>query len=133
MCSEVGGWCTKETDSMVALYWISGKGNYKQFVSYRVAQINAKDYIQWGQVSSSENPADLGSGENQSKGPGLPDYIYNTGPDWLSKPEMWPAPVQTRPSKETEAEAKLVKEVFSVAVEQEDSLHHVLQKHGFCG
>ena len=44
---------------------------------------------------------------------------------------MWPAPVQTNPSKETEAEAKLVKEIISVAVEQEDSLHQVLQKHGF--
>ena len=30
------------------------------------------------------------------------------GPNWLSKPEMWPAVVQTKPSKETEAEAKLV-------------------------
>ena len=45
---SVYGW----TDSMVALHWISGKGNYKQFVSNRVAQINAKGYIQWGHVSS---------------------------------------------------------------------------------
>lgn len=36
-----------------------------------------------------------------------------------------------RPSKETEAEAELVKEVFVVAVEQEDGLHQVLQKQGF--
>ena len=44
---------------------------------------------------------------------------------------MWPAPVQTEPNKVTVTEAKLVKEIFSVAVEQEDSLEQILQKHGF--
>ena len=44
---SVYGW----TDSIVALHWIAGKGNYKQLVSNRVAQINAKDYIQWSHVS----------------------------------------------------------------------------------
>ena len=38
---SVYGW----TDSMVALHWISGQGNYKQFVANSVAQINAKDFI----------------------------------------------------------------------------------------
>ena len=44
---------------------------------------------------------------------------------------MWPASVQIGPSKESKAEAKLVKEVVSVAVETEDSFHQVLLKHGF--
>ena len=44
---------------------------------------------------------------------------------------MWPVVVQTKPSKETEAEAKLVKEVFAGATEIEDTLHQVLEKHGF--
>ena len=43
--------------------------------------------------------------------------LWLNGPDWLYKPETWPASVHTGPSKETEAEAKLVKEVVSVAVE----------------
>ena len=34
------------------------------------------------------------------------------GQNWLSKPEMCPVVVQTESSKETEVEAKLVKEVF---------------------
>ena len=113
---------------MVALHWIAGKGNYKQLVSNRVAQINAKDYIQWSHVSSGQNPADVGSRGNQFKE--LPER-WLKGPEWLTKPEKWPAPVQTEPNKETEAEAKLVREVFSVAVEQEDSLEQILQKHGF--
>ena len=41
--------------------------------------------------------------------------IWLKGPNWLSKPEKWPAVVQTKPSKGTEAEAKLVKEVFAGA------------------
>ena len=49
----VHGW----TDSAVALHWIAGKGNCKQFVLNRVAQIDAKDYIQRGHVSSSQKPA----------------------------------------------------------------------------
>ena len=121
---SVHGW----TDSMVALYWMAGKGNYKQFVASRVKQIKAKTYIRWGHVSSGQNPADLGSRGNQSKELLEP---WLKGPHWLSKPEMWPASVQTGPTKETEAEAKLVKEVFSVAVETKDSVHQVLQKQGF--
>ena len=41
---------------------------------------------------------------------------------------MWPAVVQTKSSKETEA--KLVKKVFAEAKEMEDSLLQVLEKHG---
>ena len=121
---SVYGW----TDSMVALYWMAGKGSYKQFVANRVKLIKAKNYIQWGHVSSGQNPADLGSRGNQSKE--LPE-LWLKGPDWLSKPEMWPASVQIGLSRETEAETKLVKEVISVAVETEDSFHQVQQKHGF--
>ena len=39
--------------------------------------------------------------------------------------------VQTKPSKEREAEAMLEKEVFAGATEMEDTLHQVLEKHGF--
>ena len=48
-------------DSTVALYWINGKGSYKQFVSNRVADIPSKNYITCGHVSAAENLADLGS------------------------------------------------------------------------
>ena len=33
------------------------KGSYKQFVTNRVNQINAKDYIEWRHVSTDQNPA----------------------------------------------------------------------------
>ena len=121
---SVYGW----TDSMVALHWIAGQGNYKQFVSNRVAQINAKDYINWRHVRADQNPADVGSRGSNSKE--LLE-IWLKGPDWLSRPDMWPALVQTKPCKETEEEAKLVKEVFAGATEPKDTLDLILEKHEF--
>ena len=64
------------TASMVALYCMAGKGNYKQFVANRVKQI--KNNIQWDHVSSGQNPADQGSRRNQSKD--LPE-LWLKGPD----------------------------------------------------
>ena len=51
----------------LAKSWIAGKGNYKLFLSNRVAEINTKDYIQWGHVSSGQNRADVGSRGSSSK------------------------------------------------------------------
>ena len=48
-------------DSTVALHWIQGNGQYKQFVSYRVTKIHQHDEIQWHHVPTSQNPADLAS------------------------------------------------------------------------
>ena len=37
-------------DSSVALHWIKGGGDYKQFVNNRVRKIQDKSYIQWRHV-----------------------------------------------------------------------------------
>ena len=71
---SVYGW----TDSMVALYWMAGEGNYKQFVANRVSQVKAKNHIQWGHVSSGQNPADLEGRGNKSKEINLPIYRLMT-------------------------------------------------------
>ena len=39
--------------------------------------------------------------------------------------------MQTKPSKETEAKIKLVREGLPGATEMKDTLHQVLEKHGF--
>ena len=49
------------SDSTVALWWIKGEGEYKQFVANRVAKIQAVDGIEWHYVPTADNPADLGS------------------------------------------------------------------------
>ena len=47
-------------DSTVALHWIRGNGEYKQFVGNRVKKIQEKQ-ITWRHVPTEENPADVGS------------------------------------------------------------------------
>ena len=71
---SVYGWL----DSSVALHWIRGGGNYKQFVSNRV-----QNYIHWRHVGTKDNPADL-----ESRG----GHVFETsdlwwrGPPWLAHP-----------------------------------------------
>ena len=49
------------SDSTVALYWLSGQGQYRQFVPNRVAKIKERDHIHWHHVPTEDNPADIGS------------------------------------------------------------------------
>ena len=71
--NHVVGWC----DSSVVLHWIKDNGKYKQFVKNRVDKICSKKNIVWCHISTTENPADIGSrgctanelGELQWKGP----------------------------------------------------------------
>ena len=116
---NVFGWL----DSNVALHWI--RGEYKQFVSNHVKKIQAKSYIQWRHVRSEENPADVGSRGGQIK------QSWQRGPDWLSHPENWPKDIITHPTDDTEAEAKLVKEVLGVAVEEESESDGLMTRHNF--
>ena len=53
------------------------------------------------------------------------------GPEWLADPERWPAEILTEQIKETEAAAKLTKEVLGTIVETKDDLDETLNKHGF--
>ena len=53
-------------DSTVALYWIKGHGEYRQFVSNSVHKIQQHEQVKWHHVPTKDNPADLGSrGEMQ--------------------------------------------------------------------
>ena len=48
-------------DSTVALYWINGQGDYRQFVANRVQKIQQHAQVTWDHVPTKENPADLGT------------------------------------------------------------------------
>ena len=67
-------------DSTVALFWISGSGQYKQFVENRVQKIRAQPEITWRHVPTQQNPADLarrgGDVEFQE--------LWWYGPEWMS-------------------------------------------------
>ena len=98
---EVYSWL----DSTVALHWIKGNGEYRQFVQNRVHKIQEKSYIKWRHVTSEENPADLGSRGGPIDGT---TSLWLTGPAWLPHPDKWPAPIVTNPTSETQTEAKAI-------------------------
>ena len=122
---SVHGWL----DSTVALHWFRGEGSaYKQFVASRVNKIRDKAYIQWRYVGTDQNPADIGSRGCQAD---KLSALWFKGPEWLTERDLWPGEILTEPNKETEAKAKLTKEIFATVTETKDSLDEVLEKNSF--
>ena len=112
-------------DSSVALHWIRGDGDFKQFVANRVRKIREHGDITWRHVPTKDNPADLAS-----RGGLVPEekQIWWKGPAWLSDPGTWPPDLVTVPTVESNAEVKAIKELFALAVEKEDELDDLLSK-----
>ena len=91
---SVHGWL----DNTVALHWIRGGGSaYKQFVANRVNKIREKEYIQWRQVGTDQNPADIGSRGCQAD---KLSELWFKGPEWLTECDLWPGDILTKPNKE---------------------------------
>ncbi|XP_028413536.1 uncharacterized protein LOC114536372 [Dendronephthya gigantea] len=103
---RVLGWL----DSSVALHWIRGNGQYKQFVANTVAKIQLHSEIEWRYVPTHDNPADLAS-----RGGTVTTPLWWTGPEWLQDHDRWPTNPITEASADSEAEAKIIKEVLCVA------------------
>eukprot|EP00112_Aurelia_sp_Birch-Aquarium-sp1_P015208 Seg3350.1 transcript_id=Seg3350.1/GoldUCD/mRNA.D3Y31 product="hypothetical protein" protein_id=Seg3350.1/GoldUCD/D3Y31 len=117
--------CTGWLDSTVALHWVKGQVNYKQFVHNRVKQIQLKDYITWRQVPTNDNPADIGSrGCLASR----IDPKWFQGPPWLGNKLDWPVDIVTAPSEETERESKPIKEIPRVANPVRNELDDILER-----
>ena len=112
-------------DSTVALYWIKGQGEYRQFVSNRVHKIQQHDQVKWHHVPTEDNPADLGS----RGGNAVNSHLWKNGPTWLSDPSSWPPDIVLESTVETMAEAKVNRELFSVAIPKDDALDHMLSNH----
>ena len=112
------------SDSSVVLHWITGGGEYKQFVANRIHKINEHQGVVWRHVPTTSNPADLASRGGQVSNSKLWWY----GPDWLPNQELWPEDIVPEASVESNAEAKAVKHVFAVAIDQENEIDEVLKK-----
>ncbi len=112
-------------DSTVALYWIEGTGEYRQFVANRVVKIQSHTSVEWHHVSTDQNPADLGS-----RGGQLTEMWFN-GPRWLRNKENWPQSPIIQPSTETQAEAKIVRELLCTTQEDDerDDFDKILEKY----
>ena len=111
-------------DSTVALFWISGSGEHRQFVANRVLKINQHSIVTWHHVPAEENPADLGS-----RGADVTNSeLWKKGPPWLVEPEEWPPNVTLGPSAESRAEAKVAREVLATTVSQADEFSELLKR-----
>ena len=101
-------------DSSVALHWIKGNGDYRQFVANRVKKIQQHSFIQWRYVRSDQNPANLGSRGGRADESAK---LWWEGPAWIAEPENWPPDIVTAATNETQAEAKVVREVLFVTTQ----------------
>jgi hypothetical protein len=105
------------SDSTVALYWINGQGEYRQFMSNRVRKIREHSSIQWHYVPTEENPADIGS----RGGSTVNNELWTNGPEWLN----------LESSPETNAEAKVTKSILATAITRyDDRMDKLLEAHG---
>ena len=112
-------------DSTVALHWILGNGQYKQFVTNRVEKIHQHPEIEWRYVPAYNNPADVAS-----RGGRTTDLWWN-GPEWLTNKEKWPPNPVTSASAASEEKAKVIREVLNVWQTEEpiDLMDQLLEKH----
>ena len=88
-------------------------------------KIKKKEAVVWRHVPTHENPADLGSrGGPVNDG----NVLLWEGLKWLKDPECWPPDIVTTASTESNAEVKVTKELFALAVEKEYELDNLLSK-----
>ena len=113
-------------DSSVALYWIEGKGQYKQFVGNRVKAIERKSFIKCKHVPSGENPADIGS--RGCKANKIPTRWFE-GLKWLLNNDTWPQKIEITANEETEKEVRPVKELLRTANVEICEIDQVIEKH----
>ena len=101
--SATYGW----SDSTVVLHWLKTGGQYRQFVTNGVTEINQHD-IEWRDVPTDQNPADLASrGSSIST-----SQMWTHGPSWLSNPTKWPNDPVITSNTENEKEAKTIRQVM---------------------
>ena len=113
-------------DSSVALHWICGNGEYRQFMANRVKKIKEHEINKWRHMLTDQNPADLGS-----RGGSVTDAdLWWNRPTWLQDRNAWPPNPVTTASEVTEAESKILREVLAtVTVDQkQDEFDQLLER-----
>ena len=88
-------------------------------------KIQQHDQVKWHHVPTEDNPADLGC----RGGNAVDSHLWKNAPTWLSDPSNWPPDIVLEPTIETKAEAKVNREIFSVAIPKDDALDHMLSSH----
>ena len=95
----------------MALHWINGGREYKQLIANRAMKTQEHSGITWRHVPTNEIPADLGSRGGQVDD----SKLWWQGMEWLSDREKWPTDIVTSRTPESQAQAKITKELFNGA------------------
>ena len=116
-------------DSTVALHWIQGDGEYRQFVANRVRKIREHEVDEWRHVPTDQNPADIGS----RGGDVIGSALWWNGPEWLQDRDAWPLNPVSASSKESESESKIVREVLAATIvdQDKDVFDQLLERRDF--
>ena len=88
----------------------------KNFQQNRVTKILEKEYIKWYSVPTKQNPAETESRGSLSK----ISEIRSKGHLWTAENKKWPDLPILSESKESEKEAKIIKNILATTVEQKD-------------
>ena len=115
------------TDSKVALHWIRGEGNYKQYVQNRVKEMKSKDFITWRHIPGEQNPADNGS-RGRSASELQESQLWWKGPHWLANSKQWPNDIETAATIESEDEVKKIKEILATTVNEPDRIDELMHE-----
>ena len=84
-----------------------------------------KNYIRWRNVGTTDNPADLGS-----RGGHLFETtdLWWRRPLWLAHQQQWPPDNVTCRTRETQAEATVIREVLAVTIQTNEGHDELMQK-----
>ena len=119
------------SDSTTVIHWVRGDPTrMKQFVRNHCNKIlENTSKAMWRHVPGVLNPADIASRGATVSALG---EDWWEGPKWLRDEGEWPVDIQTTATTDTEAEAKLIKEVLSVTVsEPEEAWCELVNKFQF--
>ena len=93
----------------------------------RVSKIRQHTDVKWRYVNTEENPADLAS----RGGPVDQNDLWWSGPSWLSDCEQWPPNITTSSSPGSQAEEKILREIFQFSKVESDDFNPLIEKFGF--
>ena len=110
----------------VVLQWIQGNGNYKQLVKNHAKKINGKKEITGQYVSTTKNPADIGSrGMSLTK---MGEFWWKE-PGWFRDSDSWSSDIKTKETAEIESEARIIKDMMTSTTLKSDVVDEILQRY----
>ncbi|XP_028393616.1 uncharacterized protein LOC114517961 [Dendronephthya gigantea] len=112
-------------DSTVALFWIHGHGEYRQFVANRVRKIQEHQEVKWHYVPTSGTPRIWVAVAEVSN---IINYGTMARVGW-SEETSWPSDKILEPNEESNAELKVTRSIFAMTTHVRDDFDRLLDAY----